>query len=67
MNKKYAAAFLLFYSAVFLFSDGWYISNAAGMALEPAFSGLALRAEYAIEVRTAAIWRLPPRLAEALR
>ncbi|MDR1210965.1 MAG: hypothetical protein LBK40_01905, partial [Spirochaetaceae bacterium] len=67
MTKKYAAAFLLFYSAALLFSDGWYISNAAGMALEPAFSGLALRADYALEVRAAGIWSLPPRLAEALR
>ncbi|MDR0390256.1 MAG: hypothetical protein LBH73_09300 [Spirochaetaceae bacterium] len=67
MNKKRLVLGLVLCSAPFLFSDGWYISNAAGMALEPALSVRALRAGYALQVSTAQIWRLPPRLAEALR
>jgi hypothetical protein len=47
--------------------ERWYISNAAGMALEGAFSLQALRSGYALEIRTGTDGELPPRLAEALR
>jgi hypothetical protein len=38
------------------FGDDWYISNAAGMALKPTFSRMALRERYALAVASA----LPP-------
>ncbi|MDR2758251.1 MAG: hypothetical protein LBB78_02590 [Spirochaetaceae bacterium] len=40
----------------------WYISNAAGMALEPAFSRLALREKYALSVETVPASELPPQI-----
>ncbi|MFP3089122.1 hypothetical protein LQZ21_02205 [Treponema sp. TIM-1] len=40
----------------------WYISNAAGMALEPAFSRLALREKYALSVETVQASELPPEI-----
>ncbi|MDR2068606.1 MAG: hypothetical protein LBP71_01925 [Spirochaetaceae bacterium] len=40
----------------------WYISNAAGMALEPAFSRLALREQYALSVETVQASELPPEI-----
>jgi hypothetical protein len=40
----------------------WYISNAGGMALEPAFSQLALRGKYALSVGSASVSDLPGKL-----
>jgi hypothetical protein len=45
-------------------AEDWYISNAAGMALEPAFSRLALREKYALSVETVQASELPPRIRE---
>jgi hypothetical protein len=42
----------------------WYISNAAGMALEPAFSRLAMREKYALEVTEILPGDLPDTLRE---
>jgi hypothetical protein len=42
----------------------WYISNAAGMALEPAFSRLAMREKYALEVTEIPPADLPANLRE---
>jgi hypothetical protein len=42
----------------------WYISNAAGMALEPAFSRLAMREKYALEVTEILPGDLPDKLRE---
>ncbi|MDR0597544.1 MAG: hypothetical protein LBG14_03455, partial [Treponema sp.] len=35
------------------FAEDWYVSNAGGMALEPAFSRFAIRGKYALSVGTA--------------
>jgi hypothetical protein len=43
-------------------AEDWYISNAAGMALEPVFSRLALREKYALSVETVQVSELPPRI-----
>jgi hypothetical protein len=42
----------------------WYISNAAGMMLEPAYSGLALRGKYALMVDQVSASEIPERLGE---
>jgi hypothetical protein len=44
--------------------ERWFISNAAGMALEPAFSGLALRHKYALKADQVFAPELPERLRE---
>jgi hypothetical protein len=44
--------------------DRWYISNAAGMALEPAFSRLAMREKYALMVTEILPVDLPANLRE---
>jgi hypothetical protein len=44
------------------FGEDWYISNAGGMALEPAYSRLALRGTYALSVGEAFFADLPERL-----
>ncbi|GHV75027.1 hypothetical protein AGMMS49940_23290 [Spirochaetia bacterium] len=44
------------------YTEDWYISNAGGMALEPAFSRLALRGKYALSVGSASVKDLPERL-----
>jgi hypothetical protein len=43
-------------------AEDWYISNAAGMALEPAFSRSALREKYALSVDTVQASALPPQI-----
>jgi hypothetical protein len=47
-----------------LFPTEWYISNAGGMAIEPAFSRSALRHKYALSVEDALVSQLPERLLE---
>ncbi|MDR2028933.1 MAG: hypothetical protein LBP93_05280 [Treponema sp.] len=44
------------------FAQDWYISNAAGMTLERAFSRLALRNKYALSIETIAREDFPERL-----
>jgi hypothetical protein len=44
------------------YAEDWYVSNAGGMALEPAFSRAALRSKYALSVGTASLPDLPGRL-----
>jgi hypothetical protein len=70
---KARAPVFFFFFAFFLLSlsvnsagaaDRWYISNAAGMALEPAFSRLALRGKYALEVTEILPGDLPANLRE---
>ncbi|MDR0708950.1 MAG: hypothetical protein LBF77_02655, partial [Spirochaetaceae bacterium] len=46
------------------YENRWYISNAAGMALEPAFSRLAMREKYALEVTEILPGDLPDKLRE---
>jgi YD repeat-containing protein len=54
---------LIFFVAVGMAgAEDWYISNAAGMALEPAFSRLALREKYALSVETVQASELPPQI-----
>jgi hypothetical protein len=67
----FALSFLLFFLPLFTggaspvrAEDRWYVSNAAGMALEPAFSRLALRGEYALRVTEILPGDLPPNLRE---
>ncbi|GHV27256.1 hypothetical protein AGMMS4952_08630 [Spirochaetia bacterium] len=48
--------------ASMLYSEDWYVSNAGGMALEPAFSRFALRNKYALSVGSASFSDLPERL-----
>ncbi|MDR2740425.1 MAG: hypothetical protein LBB68_11430 [Treponema sp.] len=43
-------------------AEDWYISNAGGMALEPAFSRFALRGKYALSIGSASFSDLPERL-----
>jgi hypothetical protein len=43
-------------------AEDWYISNSAGMALESAFSRLALRGKYALSVETVQASELPPQI-----
>jgi hypothetical protein len=47
---------------VFGFAEDWYVSNAGGMALEPAFSRFAIRGKYALSVGTAEEAEIPERL-----
>jgi hypothetical protein len=47
---------------VFAFAEDWYVSNAGGMALEPAFSRFAIRGKYALSVGTANEAEIPERL-----
>jgi hypothetical protein len=44
------------------FAEDWYVSNAGGMALEPAFSRFAIRGKYALSVGTAGEAEIPERL-----
>ena len=43
-------------------AEDWYVSNAGGMALEPAFSRYAIRGKYALSVETADQADLPEQL-----
>jgi hypothetical protein len=44
------------------FAEDWYVSNAGGMALEPAFSRYAIRGKYALSVGTADQADIPEQL-----
>ncbi|MFP3040411.1 hypothetical protein LQZ19_01195 [Treponema primitia] len=54
--------FTLGFFATLIYAEDWYISNAGGMALEPAFSQYALRSKYALSVGSASPKELPERL-----
>ncbi|WP_010260959.1 hypothetical protein [Treponema primitia] len=45
-----------------MYAEDWYVSNAGGMALEPAFSQYALRGKYALSVGSASPSELPEKL-----
>jgi hypothetical protein len=65
--KKSFLCFFLGLTVAMVYSEDadtsvWYISNAGGMALEPAFSRLALRSKYALSVGDASFADLPGRL-----
>ncbi|MDR2631102.1 MAG: hypothetical protein LBC60_09285 [Spirochaetaceae bacterium] len=60
--EKLRFPLFLFMAAEIAGAADWYISNAAGMALEPAFSRLALREKYALSVETVQASELPPQI-----
>jgi hypothetical protein len=66
LNKRSAQqavfCFLLELACVPGFAEDWYVSNAGGMALEPAFSRLAIRGKYALSVGAAEEADIPERL-----
>ncbi|GHV76602.1 hypothetical protein AGMMS49942_14230 [Spirochaetia bacterium] len=62
MNNKLVFCFFLGLIGTITYTEDWYISNAGGMALEPAFSRVALRSKYALSVEDAAFSDLPDRL-----
>ncbi len=53
----------LFLLGTKIFSQDWYISNAAGMALEKTFSRAALREDYALKIEYRGPDRIPPEIA----
>jgi hypothetical protein len=61
IKKSFFCFFLGFFGALVCAED-WYISNAGGMALEPAFSRFALRGKYALSIGSASFSDLPERL-----
>jgi hypothetical protein len=60
--KKSFFCFSLAFLAVLVCAEDWYVSNAGGMALEPAFSRFALRGKYALSIGSASFSELPERL-----
>jgi hypothetical protein len=60
--KKSFFCFSLVFLAVLVCAEDWYVSNAGGMALEPAFSRFALRGKYALSIGSASFSELPERL-----
>jgi hypothetical protein len=62
--RGFLLVFLLMCASGASGADRWYISNAAGMALEPAFSRLALREKYALLVTEIPPGDLPTNLRE---
>jgi hypothetical protein len=60
--KKLFFCFSLALLAALVCAEDWYVSNAGGMALEPAFSRFALRGKYALSIGSASFSDLPERL-----
>ncbi|AEF83615.1 hypothetical protein TREPR_1769 [Treponema primitia ZAS-2] len=60
--KKHFFCLAFGMAASLAFAEDWYISNSGGMALEPAFSRLALRSKYALSVENASLMDVPFRL-----
>jgi hypothetical protein len=67
-NFVFSSLFALFFCLLSVDAaraeERWYISNAAGMALEPVFSRRALREKYALAVAEIPLGDLPPNLRE---